>query len=1063
MHTDIHTDTDTDTYTDTDMHTDTDRHSDGHMKIPRGVPPVPATSHVVLLLRALTAVAVISGPSACLVDDDAPAAPVLDPLPAATSLETVVVSGTAEYLAQVAVSGGAAVATGAADGRTGRFAVEVKLADGENDLIVTATDSEGNASTPAAVLVAREPPRAESIRLVLESSIIDADSAELAVQLEVGNDEPAIDLSALGVTLRVEGYVKDVTPVPVTPDRTGHARAVVAGLDAVGSGLLVAEADVAAPDGSRARAEAGFFVVAGAPTQVTLELAAVVDGTPVGPANAISVPPATDVDATVTVEDQAGNIVRGLPQTVAVAGDPGALVFGNQIRNVTKAGDHLVVASLGADLLGAEATLTVIPGDPASIDLALTPAETLAGDDVAVTARVIDAFGNIVDGAACTLTTDVPATDPLGAPQALAVTSVAGGADGLLAAHTAGSFIITASAAGLADVTRPLVVRHAAPLANDFLTIDAATPHLAGDPVLFTYAFQDAFGNVFFDVPLVVSVNAPNISVALDGSGHGEIDGIVRAGSYTVRGRAVGAAIADALATIVVEANPVGAGFNLILSASLVAEQGSVLFFASDGFGNALSAAAVTVTTTGPAAVAQDQSRLTFDVPGTYGVTACVVAAPQLCDTEFVSVQGLVDTIPPTTSIAITFPDPAQSSEVPPRGLVTVRVTSSDDRGLASVRIVASFGGNLGCAVQSTPVLLPAGTVSDSRTFSFQLPRCAAPLDDVAVVAQAEDQAGNTANSGGHTPLTVAAPFTISSPGFIVSVAAFRDRLQSPHDVAADQTTGELFVTNNGNDEVIVVAPDRTQQRALDRNGNRLQPVRPEGIALDENGNILIHASNAGNGNPGLERLRADFTDDAPLIDSNVIGAAYPATPFGLDVDESPGLTHLMCAAVRGSDRVQCFTNTGVTGATITMPINIQNAGTRPVGIAFDPPSAADNVDRLFVAEGQARQIRELVFNGTRTTLASQRTINLNVTGGIANQNDIGDLEIAPGSENLIVTEMGRGRVLRVTQAGVVSEIATGFSQPIGLAFDVGDLLVVDAALDTVFRISPDPASPGVF
>lgn len=1373
--------------------------------------------------------------ASCVSDVNAPPPPRVDGIAATTSLDHVVVAGRVEYLATVNITGGADAASGSADADSGRFAVDVPLTIGSNTLEVFAVDAAGNSSESASLVIVREEPRAERVRIALETALIDADDGSLAVAVDIDNDEAAVDLSSLGVTLAMVGYPRDIAPTAVLFDATGHGRALITGLDAIGSGTIVAEADVAAPDGSRASATSGFVVIAGQPASVTLQLAATVDGAAVGPDSAITVPPLTTVDATVVVTDAAGNAVVGEPLALEVqgAGADAAHIIGAQISNLTRAGSYVVVAQLGESLLAASATLLVVPGAPVRLQLVVAPPLAVAGTDVTVSARLLDAQDNLITGFPVELASDLPTVDRLGVAQALAVTAVDGGADGAVNVRTAGNFTVTASASSLsvpvatagltvvpdviasgslstdptplvagdvltvtpvfvdrfdnevagpfdvatdapgaiviadrilglttaneggapynvlvtpvgsavvaagtvvvvaaaparivlttsgtqvtagtlvtataavedvfgnrvlgsaptlatsspqpltvtstggiatgtvtvttagsfavsasdaggivaavavplvvvadvvasgsltlepaplvaggvltvtpsfvdrfdnvvttpftvatdapgavvaasrilgvtkaneggapfnvlvsaagtavvasavlvvvaaapdalvltttsqqvtagtaviatafvrdafgnrvrgaaplleetsaqgfavtstagvatgtmtvttagvfaitasdpaavlAAVTVPLNVVHAAPINANFFDIDVAgLPYLAGDPVFFTYSFVDAFGNVFFDVPLLVSVNAPNTVVIIDGNGGGEIDGIVRAGNYVVRARAVGTGLVDNTESLAVGPNPLDAGFNLSLSAGLISEGGTALFSTTDGFGNAIAAADVALTFTGPATPTVSGNQLVFPAPGTYSVEACLVASPTSCDTEFISVQGIIDTVPPTVAVTITSPNSAQSQTVPPRGLVTFRVDSSDDRGLSELRFVATFADQLGtntfCTTQSGSILLRGGTLSDSRTFSFSLPACAVPLDSIKIVAQAIDQAGNSANSPDHSPLSVAAPFTISAPGFLTSVAAFQGGLNSPVDVAVTVGTGELFVSNFGGDDITLVAPDRTQADLRDRNGRALSPVEPLGIANDIAGNLFIHSADPGNNNglPGIERLRPDFTDDAPFIDSTVVGGSYPDIGSGIALDETASRTPLLCAALTAAGRVQCFTNFSAAVATKAMPINLSIAGTGPVAPVFDPPFGAATGDRLWVALGTTRQIRQFTFNAARTTLTLVSNIDVTATFGA---NQMGDMVMATNTGNFLVSRTTTGQVVRVTQAGAVSVVASGFTEPVGLAFDGASLLIVDRSLETVFRLTPDPANPGTF
>lgn len=1014
------------------------------------------------LLSALAlGAALLSG---CPQDVDSPLPPEVDPLPSVTSLEHVLVAGRAEYLAAVEVKSQAGTASTTADPETGRFAIDVALAEGANTLIIAATDAAGNRSEEVHVEIAREPLRAEQIRIALESQVVNADDGRLAVQVIATNDE-AVDLSQLGVTVRVEDYGDEIAPVRASLDDSGAARVVLEGLDRVGSGRVVAEADVASLDGSKARAEAGFFVISGAPAAVDLSLSAIIDGAPVGPAAELSVPPATDVTAEVAVTDAAGNTVTGIPLSLDVQGGT-ASVVGNVIRDANRAGTYRVVAQLGQGLLAGEAILTVIPGAADRLEIQAAPSSLAAGDTVTVIARAFDAWDNVVPGFDITLLDDVPDVDLLGGAQELIAAATADGLEGSMQIRTAGLFTFTArDAAGqLASPAATVRVEPAAPANANFFELDlAGAPYQAGEPVPFTYSFVDAWGNATYDVPLQVTVNAPNVLVTNDGQGAVEVNGLVRAGTYTVRARALGTGLPDDVETVVIEPNPEDAGLNLILSSGLIVEGGTALFFAADGFGNEIPADQLVVTSSDPSVV-QSGNQLTFTAPGTYSVTVCLAAQPTLCDTEFIGVQGILDTVPPTVTVTIETPSPAVTSDVPQRGQVVFRIDASDDRGLSQLNYVATFG-NIGtCTRSDGPVYIPGGTTTTSFTFSFSVPGCAAPLDEIHIVAQATDEAGNSRNSGPHTPLFVQSPFDFASPGFLVTVAAWRDRLDIPQDVAADPHTGQLFVSNFGDDRVIVVNQDRFQSDLRDPQGNRVRPIEPRGLSFDAAGDLFVHVVDAGNGPAGVLRVQPDLTVDEPFIDDNVVVGAYPVTGYGTALDETPGVAPVFCGALRNADRVQCFTDVSGLAANPSMSLNQgTGGGSRPVAVALDPPTVADPTDRLFVSLDGSGVLREYTFDDTaRSAVTFQRDIDLAPAG--VGTGELGDVVVAPGTGNLIVAHRQGGRILRVQQSPlVITEIASGFNRPVGLAFDGASLLVVDEGEDAVFRITPDPASPGAF
>ncbi|MDP2343397.1 MAG: Ig-like domain-containing protein [Deltaproteobacteria bacterium] len=997
----------------------------------------------------------------CFVDDVAPAAPLIDAPRAFTSLETVTVSGTAEFLSTVVISAGSSEATAAADPQSGRFVIDVPLADGKNDLVIVATDADGNASEATRVTVVREPPRAEIVRLSIPNAVTNADSGALDVIVDVDNDEAEIDLATLAVTLRLVDYAGAFTDQPLTLDRSGHATFTIGGLSVADTGRVVVEADIPDGEGIKAADEASFTVLPGAPALVDVQLAATVAGAPIGPAAEISVPADTDVDVTVTVSDAHDNLVVGAPVRIDALGS-GARVLGTRIVNATLAGTFEVLAEVAGGVATGTARLTIVAAADDHLELVVDAAAVEAGTPVTAIARVVDVFGNTV--------TDAIPGFSIDAPQAFAAPLVvAGVATAVVVVTTAGGFLITAADpdSPAAAATAPLQVVAAVPVNGDFVEIDpAGLPYGAGDPVLVNYELLDAFGNVNTSVPVIVTVNAPNVSVADDGAGVIEINGIVRAGSYLVRARAVGTGLPDDIETLVIDPNPADAGFNLLLSSGLIAERGTLIFTGTDGFGNLIDESAVVTTFSDPTAVTRVGNQLTFDRPGTFSILACLIALPAVCDTEFVSVQGLVDTVPPTVSVTVEAP---ATPDVATNGLIVFRADVSDDRSLSELRFVATFGDIGACTRSGGPVLFPGGTTSTSRTFSFNVPGCAIPLDVVDIVVQATDEAGNVRN-GSNNSLTIRDPFLIDFPNdpgaFVVSIAAFRNRLDVPQDVVVDPSTAQLTITNNGDDRAIIATIDRAQFDLRDIGGNRVDLPQVRGAAISAAGHQFFATDDAGNnGDPGIVRVSPDLVVDT-FVDTTSPGgqAVAVAVPIRGVVVEETGVPAL-CMAARDQDRVYCYSNLAGVGATRLAETGT-GANTRPLSLAIDAPDAAGDVDVLFVAFDQTRIIRPFAFNATRTTLSAIAGGDISLAAEVQAA-ELGDLVVGPPpSENLYVAHRSNGRILKVDRSvdpPTVSVFADGFTRPVGLAFDAGSLLVVDESDEAVFRLSPDPVNPGQF
>ena len=161
-------------------------------------------------------------------DQTAPAAPVLEPLPALLCAESIAVKGTAEPGAAVSVTGGAAGAQGAA-AADGRFAVTVPLAAGTTQtLAVVARDASGNASAAASATVTVDcvPPRVVDVARTAESLVVSFDEpiaaasvvagqtvrldgpggAALAASARLAADGTSLSVSASGVDLAAAAF-----------------------------------------------------------------------------------------------------------------------------------------------------------------------------------------------------------------------------------------------------------------------------------------------------------------------------------------------------------------------------------------------------------------------------------------------------------------------------------------------------------------------------------------------------------------------------------------------------------------------------------------------------------------------------------------------------------------------------------------------------------------------------------------------------------------------------------------------------------------------------------------
>lgn len=689
----------------------------------------------------------------CLVDDDLPNTPVLDTTVAVTSLDTLHLEGTAKYDAALAITSGVEALSATADANTGRFAVDVGLALGDNTISVVATDVAGNASAAATLTITRRAPRAETVTISLRDAVIRADDGEVHVAIDVTNSEAGVDLTQVQATLTI---VEDAsfTALPLQFNRVGHTDVVLAERRLVGGFTVRAKADVADEDGNTASDDAFF--------------------------------------------------------------------------NVT-------------------------PGHPVNAD---------------------------------------------------------------------------------------------------FMSIDVAqAPFLAGDPLLVTYAMQDAFGNDATSTqPIVITVNAAAVSIVDDGAGTVEIDGLVKAGSYTVRAHLGDSDLEDDFAELVIQPNPELASFNMQLSSSLIAEFGTAFFTATDGFGNVIEEVSVTTTLFDPLAISRSGSQLTFNRPGAFSITACV-ADTSLCDTEFISVQGLLDTVPPT--LTITIESPASGIVVARGQRVVFIVDVRDDRALSALSFVTTFGTNGNCRATGGPLLF-SGSIAEVRSFSFTVPSCAVPLDPVSIVAQATDQAGNTRNEAEET-LSIFDPFNLQFPGndvgngnFVTTVAGINtgnngsSSISGPTGVAADRLTGTVYVANgsqgNRADRAVGVTIDRAQFDLTDTSGQRINLSNVRGVASSRSGALFFgvdEVNSGGGGSSGIVRVTSTLqrelfvSSTAPGGQQEAVGTQQLVQQLALD---ETATVPALCMTIQSQDHIYCYGNING-GATRLAEIELANQSPRWIAI----------------------------------------------------------------------------------------------------------------------------------
>lgn len=989
-------------------------------------------------LRRVLALCLPAIVAACADEDvTAPPVPYLELAPEVTSRATLILEGSAEYGASVKVTRDPtfteAPAPVTADLITGRFRVTVALAEGvDNTFSVVAVDAAQNSSPAVNVKIFHEPPRPQTVRLTPSATLVSADDGKLAVLVQIGHREPEISLDAMEVELSVEGYTPAVAPVVVKVNASGVGEGVLEGLSRAGSGTVVATAVKAAPDGTKASDRRGFVVVSGRPASVTLLLAATVDGSDRGPAASLSVPAGTEVTTSVEVVDAKGNVLVAPPLSL-VTDAPGALIAGSTVARLERAGTYQVWANLSASVVTGTASLVVEPAAAAAIRLVATPSEVLAGTAVAVEARVVDRFGNTrADAVSLTEDLEVSLT---------ALTTEAGITRAQLVPQQAGTFTVTGAFGGLTSADATLVVLPAAPVTFGFELDLTRAPFAAGAVIPFTYAVLDAFGNRT-STPVVVTVDAPAATVLVDGAGRGEISGIVRTGTYSVRARAVGTAFEDT-ETVVIGPSP-RAGFDLVLSSALLVEGSKVSVLVRDGFGNAIGLDQVALDVNGvPLAMASgvslSGSQLTFTQAGNFQVRATLLADTAISDTELLAVQAVADVVPPTAAItAILFP---AGATVPARGTIRAALSLGDNRSLAEAEVLAQFGETPACAASSGRLVL-VGQTAATPAVSVRAPTCATPRDVVSLVVRVSDQAGNIGFSATNTTLRMYAPagfdVTAGSSAYVSSVVAYANRIDrgdTPTDLAVSPTSDVIYVTHEGSDRIVVAFPDRTQDDLRDTSGNRFNFDKPQGVAVTQAGDLFVGVV----GVPTIDGVPADLsTVTRGVVDT---GGRFPGR---INLDEE-GPVALLCVAYPLNGSVRCYRSF------LSTPMQVFEIAGLTLPVAADVSGGA-----LWILERGGCRVRRAALTytpGTGAVTAGTPSAPFTAASG----GTCVDL-VSIGADDVAVLDDGGGKVARVRRDGsgtFSAEIVASVPSGRGLDFAGGRLFVLDDAFETVFAITP--------
>ncbi len=231
------------------------------------------------------------------------------------------------------------------------------------------------------------------------------------------------------------------------------------------------------------------------------------------------------------------------------------------------------------------------------------------------------------------------------------------------------------------------------------------------------------------------------------------------------------------------------------------------------------------------------------------------------------------------------------------------------------------------------------------------------------------------------------------------TVTTFASGFSVPAGLAFD-TAGNLYVANAGNNTVSEVSPSGTVSTFVSTGLNQ-----PESLAFDTSGNLYI----------------ANTGDDtvSKVVNRNVstFASGFGAAPSGLAFDQSGNLY----VAIGAHDTISKVTPQGSISDFVAPGPGAPDGLGDPSGLAFD------SAGNLYVANFGGfggNTISEVTPAGTVSTFVADDA-GLNGPEGLA----------FDAAGNLYVSNFAGTTVSEVTPAGTVSTFASGFNEPLGLAF----------------------------